>query len=104
MARGLPSGKFRERVVKVFGGLMGVQNLAAWGVAGVVAYYLWIKPERDLKEEQEVRYNSTTIISKQRIDSMHSSQARAAALRMETDRLAYVERRRAMADSQDSRH
>lgn len=73
MARGLPSGKFKQRVVAVFGGLMGAQNLAAWGVAGVVAYYLWIKPERDLKEEQEVRYNSTTIISKQRIDSMHSS-------------------------------
>jgi NhaP-type Na+/H+ or K+/H+ antiporter len=73
MARGLPSGKFRQRVVAVFGGLMGAQNLAAWGVAGVVAYYLWIKPERDLKEEQEVRYNSTTIISKQRIDCMHSS-------------------------------
>ncbi len=27
-------------------------------------------------------------------------QARAAALRMETDRLAYVERKRAIADSQ----
>ncbi len=74
MAPGLRSGKFRERVVTVFGGLMGVQNLAAWGVAGVVAYYLWIKPERDIKEEQEVRYNSTTIISQQRIDSMNSSQ------------------------------
>ncbi|CAK9224359.1 unnamed protein product [Sphagnum troendelagicum] len=83
MARGLPSGKFRQRVVAVFGGLMGAQNLAAWGVAGVVAYYLWIKPERDLKEEQE---------------------ARAAALRMETDRQAYVERKRSMADSQDPRH
>ncbi|CAM6045931.1 unnamed protein product, partial [Sphagnum compactum] len=79
MARGLRLGKFRERVVTVFGGVRGAQNLAAWGVAGVVAYYLWIKPERDLKEEQE---------------------ARAAALRMETDRQAYVERRRSMADSQ----
>jgi hypothetical protein len=31
-------------------------------------------------------------------------QASAAALRMETDRQAYVERKRSMADSQDPRH
>jgi hypothetical protein len=27
--------------------------VAAWGVAGIVAYYLWIKPERELRLEQE---------------------------------------------------
>ncbi len=27
------------------------QNLAAWGAAGAVAYYLWVKPRR---EEQRV--------------------------------------------------
>lgn len=31
-----------------------VQNLAAWGVAGVVAYYLWVKPEREAELERKV--------------------------------------------------
>lgn len=32
-----------------------VQNLAAWAVAGVAAYYLWVKPERQAELERKVR-------------------------------------------------
>ena len=30
------------------------QNLAAWAVAGVCAYYLWVKPEREAEVERKV--------------------------------------------------
>ena len=31
------------------------QNLAAWGVAGTIAYYLWVKPEQKAEAERRVR-------------------------------------------------
>ena len=34
------------------------QNLAAWGVAGILTYYLWIKPERQRAEEQQVSFTN----------------------------------------------
>lgn len=30
------------------------QNLAAWTLAGTVAYYLWVKPERKAEAERRV--------------------------------------------------
>lgn len=53
MVRGARFGKISEGIVTAFGGVRGAQNVAAWGVAGIVAYYLWIKPERELRLEQE---------------------------------------------------
>jgi hypothetical protein len=53
MVRGTRFGKISEGIVTAFGGVRGAQNVAAWGVAGIVAYYLWIKPERELRLEQE---------------------------------------------------
>lgn len=29
------------------------QNLAAWSVAGILTYYVWIKPERQAAEERQ---------------------------------------------------
>jgi len=37
------------------GGLRGGSNLASWVVAGTLAYYLWIKPDQDLKREQQAK-------------------------------------------------
>ena len=34
-------------VMAFFSRLSLKQNLAAWGAAGVVAYYLWVKPRRE---------------------------------------------------------
>ncbi|CAK9195167.1 unnamed protein product [Sphagnum troendelagicum] len=82
MVRGTRFGKISEGIVTAFGGVRGAQNVAAWGVAGIVAYYLWIKPERELRLEQE--------------------EARFAALMRDKDRHAYVERRRPMPDPQDT--
>lgn len=31
-----------------------MQNIAAWAVAGVIAYYLWVKPEREAEQERRV--------------------------------------------------
>jgi hypothetical protein len=53
MVGGTRFGKISEGIVTAFGGVRGAQNVAAWGVAGIVAYYLWIKPERELRLEQE---------------------------------------------------
>ncbi|KAK9916490.1 hypothetical protein WJX75_003291 [Coccomyxa subellipsoidea] len=33
-------------------GFRGSQNIAAWAVAGVIAYYLWVKPEREAEQER----------------------------------------------------
>ena len=32
----------------------GAQNLAAWGVAGTIVYYLWVKPEQKAEAERRV--------------------------------------------------
>ena len=31
-----------------------LQNLAAWGTAGFLAYYIWVVPERKVIQEQKV--------------------------------------------------
>lgn len=47
-------GTARTFVGNAMGGLRGGSNLASWVVAGSLAYYLWVKPARELKKEQEV--------------------------------------------------
>ena len=32
-----------------------VQNIAAWAVAGTLAYYLWVKPQQREEQERKVR-------------------------------------------------
>lgn len=44
----------RSFVGNALGGLRGWSNLASWTVAGTLAYYLWVKPARQLQKEQEV--------------------------------------------------
>jgi len=61
MARTTFFGTVRNSITNLMGGVRGYQNAAAWGVAFTTAYFLWIKPEFDLKREQEVcsiSYNS----------------------------------------------
>lgn len=41
-------------VGNALGGVKGRANVAAWGVAGVLAYVLWIKPGREERKRQEV--------------------------------------------------
>ncbi|KAK3427362.1 uncharacterized protein LOC104450350 isoform X1 [Eucalyptus grandis] len=48
-------GNVRSFVSNSTGGLRGGANLASWVVAGTLAYFLWVKPSRDLKREQEER-------------------------------------------------
>lgn len=48
-------GNARSFVGNAMGGLRGGTNLASWVVAGTIAYYLWVKPSRDLRREQEER-------------------------------------------------
>lgn len=47
-------GNVRSFLGNSMGGLRGGTNLASWAVAGTLAYYLWVKPARDLQREQEV--------------------------------------------------
>lgn len=32
-----------------------LQNIAAWAFAGVLAYYLWVRPEQEAEKERRVR-------------------------------------------------
>lgn len=47
-------GNTRSFVGNALGGVRGWSNLASWVVAGSLAYYLWVKPARELQKEQEV--------------------------------------------------
>lgn len=47
-------GNTRSFVGNALGGLRGWSNLASWAVAGTLAYYLWVRPARQLQKEQEV--------------------------------------------------
>ncbi|KAK8943555.1 hypothetical protein KSP40_PGU003137 [Platanthera guangdongensis] len=46
-------GNVRSFVGNSLGGLRGWNNLASWAVASTLAYFLWVKPSRELKAEQE---------------------------------------------------
>ncbi|KAI0503875.1 hypothetical protein KFK09_014818 [Dendrobium nobile] len=46
-------GNVRSFVGNSLGGLRGWSNLASWAVAGTLAYFLWVKPARELKAEQD---------------------------------------------------
>jgi hypothetical protein len=47
-------GNTRSFVGNALGGVRGWSNLTSWVVAGSLAYYLWVKPAREIKKEQEV--------------------------------------------------
>ncbi|KAJ7529170.1 hypothetical protein O6H91_15G036200 [Diphasiastrum complanatum] len=80
MARNTVVGNISSFVGNALGGVRGWNNLAAWAVAGTVAYYLWIKPEREAQREREER----------------------AALRRENDRYPDVEKVWPRPDPQDT--
>ena len=40
------------------------QNLAAWGVAGTIAYYLWVKPEQKAEAERRVRSKAFALVAR----------------------------------------
>lgn len=44
---------FRRGLSENFG-FRGSKNLAAWSVAGILTYYVWIKPERQAAEERQL--------------------------------------------------
>ncbi|XAR64294.1 hypothetical protein NMG60_11024575 [Bertholletia excelsa] len=73
-------GNVRSFIGNSMGGLRGGSNLASWVVAGTLAYFLWVKPSRDLKREQEER----------------------AALAAASDRYRYVEKRKPIPDPQET--
>ncbi|XP_078438456.1 subtilisin-like protease [Wolffia australiana] len=73
-------GNVRSFVGNSLGGLRGGSSLASWAVAGTMAYFLWVKPARDLKREQEEK----------------------AALAAASDRYAYVEKRKPIPDRQET--
>ncbi|KAH9302388.1 hypothetical protein KI387_013971, partial [Taxus chinensis] len=63
-------GSVRSFVSNSMGGLRGGSNLASWLVAGTLAYFLWVKPERETRRDQEARAalaaNSERYIEKRR--------------------------------------
>ncbi|CAO2162782.1 unnamed protein product, partial [Urochloa humidicola] len=73
-------GSARSFVGNALGGLRGWSNLASWTVAGTLAYYLWVRPARQLQKEQEER----------------------AALAAASDPYRYVEKRKPIPDPQDT--
>ncbi|KAG2698029.1 hypothetical protein I3843_07G130600 [Carya illinoinensis] len=73
-------GNVRSFLGNSMGGLRGGANLASWAVAGTLAYYLWVKPARDLQREQEER----------------------AALAALDDPYRYVEKRKPIPDPQET--
>ncbi|KAG2584985.1 hypothetical protein PVAP13_6KG362912 [Panicum virgatum] len=73
-------GNARSFVGNALGGLRGWSNLASWTVAGTLAYYLWVKPARELQKEQEER----------------------AALAAASDPYRYVEKQKPIPDPQDT--
>ncbi|XP_022722281.1 uncharacterized protein LOC111279592 [Durio zibethinus] len=48
-------GNVRSFMGNLMGGLRGSSNLASWVVAGTLAYFLWVKPSRDLQKQQQER-------------------------------------------------
>ncbi|KAF3794472.1 hypothetical protein EJ110_NYTH07483 [Nymphaea thermarum] len=77
-------GSVRSFISNSMGGLKGSSNLASWVVAFTLAYYLWVKPERDLKKEQE----------SQEIDSLHLPSLRCRRGFLRRHCLAFLRRRR----------
>ncbi|XP_041017831.1 uncharacterized protein LOC121260035 [Juglans microcarpa x Juglans regia] len=73
-------GNVRSFLGNSMGGLRGGTNLASWAVAGTLAYYLWVKPARDLQREQEEK----------------------AALAALDDPYRYVEKRKPIPDPQET--
>ncbi|PKA47344.1 hypothetical protein AXF42_Ash017289 [Apostasia shenzhenica] len=72
-------GNARSFVSNSLGGLRGWSNLASWAVAGTLAYFLWVKPARELKAEQE-----------------------RAALTAASDPNRYIEKRKPIPDPQET--
>ncbi|KAM1033766.1 hypothetical protein FF1_037221 [Malus domestica] len=72
-------GNVRSFVSNSTGGLKGGSNLASWVVTGTLAYFLSVKPSQDLKREQQ---EMATLAS--------------------TDPHAYVEKRKSIADPQET--
>lgn len=73
-------GSARSFVGNALGGVRGWTNVASWAVAGTLAYYLWVRPARQLQKEQQER----------------------AALAAASDPYRYVEKRRPIPDPQDT--
>ncbi|ERN11529.1 hypothetical protein AMTRI_Chr03g138350 [Amborella trichopoda] len=71
-------GNVRSFIGNSMGGLRGGSNLASWAVACTLAYFLWVKPARELRKEQEER----------------------AALAASSDPYRYVEKRKPIPDPQ----
>ncbi|XP_054796659.1 uncharacterized protein LOC129302018 isoform X2 [Prosopis cineraria] len=46
-------GTVRSFVSNSMGSVRGGTNLASWLVAGTLAYFLWVKPSRDLHRQQQ---------------------------------------------------
>ncbi|PNT68406.1 uncharacterized protein LOC100826576 [Brachypodium distachyon] len=74
------AGNARSFVGNALGGVRGWSNLASWAVAGTLAYYLWVRPARQLQKEQQER----------------------AALASASDPYRYVEKRKPIPDPQDT--
>ncbi|CAL5227354.1 g10302 [Coccomyxa viridis] len=59
-------GKGFRKTVKQNLGFRGGTNIAAWAVAGVAAYYLWIKPERQAELERKAARERSVQRAKER--------------------------------------
>ncbi|KAK1307326.1 hypothetical protein QJS10_CPA10g00044 [Acorus calamus] len=72
-------GNVRGFVGGCLGGVRGATGIASWAVAGTLAYFLWVKPARDLKKQQE-----------------------RAALAAASDPYRYIEKRKPIPDPQET--
>ncbi|KAK9843957.1 hypothetical protein WJX81_000478 [Elliptochloris bilobata] len=47
-------------------GFRGAKNVAAWAVAGTIAYYLWVKPEQKAEAERQAARERIANYAKER--------------------------------------
>ncbi|EMS64540.1 hypothetical protein TRIUR3_35366 [Triticum urartu] len=104
-------GSARSFVGNALGGVRGWTNVASWAVAGSLAYYLWVRPARQLQKEQQVDFPLlilvTAVIVFYWMDrsghiAFSDEIAERAALAAASDPYRYVEKRRPIPDPQDT--
>ncbi|KAM3209950.1 hypothetical protein ACQJBY_064169 [Aegilops geniculata] len=104
-------GSARSFVGNALGGVRGWTNVASWAVAGTLAYYLWVRPARQLQKEQQVDFPLLILITAVIVfywmdQSGHvafwDEIAERAALAAASDPYRYVEKRKPIPDPQDT--
>ncbi|VAI86074.1 unnamed protein product [Triticum turgidum subsp. durum] len=101
-------GSARSFVGNALGGVRGWTNVASWAVAGTLAYYLWVRPARQLQKEQQVDFPLIILVTalswmdRSGHIAFSDEIAERAALAAASDPYRYVEKRKPIPDPQDT--